>query len=255
MRASVALRADEYTEISTRSTDDRNKNIKRALEKISGTVVKPGDTFSFNTVVGRRTEANGFYPAVEYVYGKEEMGIGGGVCQVSTTMYLAAVAANLQITKHTPHAMEVNYTDFGKDATVSWEGDRQVDFAFKNNTDGNIYIVASVQFDRSISKYNITRVRIYGPYLGDGVRYKLEAEEIEFIPRTEEIKKDTKGEYDVTFTDEQVVVSEGRDGHVTQSYRVKYQNGVAVERTELFKDTYKPSPRVIYQGTQERWEW
>ena len=255
VRASVALRADEYTEISTTSTVDRNKNIKRAFEKISGTILKPGDVFSFNTVVGRRTEANGFFPALEYQYNKEVEGIGGGVCQASTTMYLAAVAANLQITKHTPHSMQVGYTTFGKDATVSWVGDRQVDFAFRNNTEGNIYIVASVQFDRAISNRDIARVRIYGPYLGDGVRYKLEAEEIEFIPRTEEIRKDTKGEYDVTFTDEQVVASEGRDGHVTQSYRVKYQNGVAVERTEMFKDTYKPSPRVIYQGTQERWEW
>ena len=255
LRESVALRADEYTEISTTSTPDRNKNIKRAFEKISGTIVKPGDVFSFNTVVGRRTEANGFFPAVEYQYNNEVMGIGGGVCQASTTMYLAAVAANLQITKHTPHSMQVGYTTFGKDATVSWVGDRQVDFAFRNNTDGNIYIVASVQFDRAISNRDIARVRIYGPSLGQGVTYKLEAEEIEFLPRTEEIRKDTKGEYDVTFTDEQVVASEGRDGHVTQSYRVKYQNGVEVERTELFKDTYKPSPRVIYQGTQERWEW
>ena len=254
IRESVALRADEYTEISTTSTDERNKNIKRAFEKISGTIVKPGDVFSFNAVVGRRTEANGFFPAVEYQYGNEVMGIGGGVCQASTSLYLAAVAANLQITKHTPHAMQVGYTTFGKDATVSWEGDRQVDFAFRNNTDGNIYIVASVQYDRSISKYSIARVRIYGPSLGDGVTYKLVAEEIEFLPRTEEIKKDTKGEYpELVYTDDQKVVSEGRDGHVTQSYRVKYQNGVEVERTNLFTDTYKPSPRVIYTGTQERW--
>ena len=255
IRESIALRADEYTEISTRSTEDRNKNIKRAFEQINGTILKPGDTFSFNTVVGRRTEANGFYPAVEYVYGKEEMGIGGGVCQASTSMYLAAVAANLQITKHTPHSMEVGYTTFGKDATVSWEGNRQVDFAFTNNTDGNIYIVASVQFDRTISKYSIARVRIYGPSLGAGVTYKLEAEEIEFIPRTEEIKKDTKGEYadKITYTDEQLVVSEGRDGHVTQSYKVKYQNGVEVERTPMYKDTYKAAPRVIYTGALERY--
>ena len=256
IRASVALRADEYTEISTTSTDDRNRNISRAFEKISGTIVKPGDIFSFNAVVGRRTTANGFFPAVEYNYGKEEMGIGGGVCQASTSLYLAAVAANLQITKHTPHAMQVGYTTFGKDATVSWEGDRQIDFAFRNNTDGNIYIVASVQYDRTISKYSIARVRIYGPSLGDGVTYKLEAEEIEFIPRTEEIRKDTKGEHpELVYTDDQLVVSEGRDGHVTQSYRVKYQNGVAVERTAMFTDTYKASPRVIYTGTLERWDY
>ena len=252
IRLTVALRADEYTDIHTSSTQNRNENIKRAMALITGTVLRPGETFSFNGVVGRRTIENGFYTAPEYQYNREVEGIGGGVCQVSTTMYLAAVAANLEITKHTPHSMAVRYTTFGKDATVNMDG-KQIDFAFRNNTDGNIYICASVQYDRSISKYNIARVRIYGPSLGEGVTYKLEAEEIELLPQPEdEIRKDTKGEY-VTYTDEQKVVSEGREGHVTQSYRVKYVNGVAVERTPLFKDTYKAAPRVIYVGVEERW--
>lgn len=256
IRESIALRADEYTEISTTSTDNRNANIKRALSLINGTILKPGDTFSFNTVVGRRTTANGFYEATEYAYGKEVQGIGGGVCQASTTMYLAAVAANLQITKHTPHSMAVGYTTYGKDATVSWEGNRQVDFAFTNNTDGNIYIVASVQFDRTISKYNIARVRIYGPYLGDGVRYKLEATEVETIPKPEpEYRKDTKGDYadKITYTDEEYPVSQGREGHITESYSVKYVNGAEVERTFLFRDVYNAAAPIIYRGTQERW--
>ena len=255
LQQSVALRADEYTLISTTSTENRTNNIKRAFELISGTVLRPGDVFSFNGVVGKRTVERGFFSAVEYQYNKEVEGIGGGVCQASTTMYLAAVAANLQITKHTPHSMEVGYTTFGKDATVNMDG-KQIDFCFMNNTEGNIYIVASVQSDRSIDKnHKIARVRIYGPYLGDGVSYKLQAEEIEFLPRETEIRKDTKGEYDVTYTDEQVVTAEGRDGHVTQSYRVKYQNGVEVERVPLYTDTYKASPTVIYVGTQERWDY
>lgn len=254
LQQSVALRADEYTEISTTSTDDRNKNIKRAFEKISGTVIGPGEVFSFNTVVGRRTVENGFFEALEYQYGNEVMGIGGGVCQASTTMYLAAVAANLEITKHTPHSMEVGYTSFGMDATVSWEGSRQVDFAFRNNSGGNIYICASVQYDPKISKHSVARVRIYGPYLGDGVRYKLIAYEIEELPQPEdEIRRDTKAQH-VTYTDEEKVISKGRVGHVTESYKVKYVNGVEVERTFMFKDTYKPAPKIIYVGVTERWE-
>ena len=252
IRQTVALRADEYTEISTRSTKNRNENIKRALALISGTVIGPGQTFSFNGVVGKRTIENGFYTAPEYQYSREVEGIGGGVCQASTTMYLAAVAANLEITKHTPHSMAVNYTSFGRDATVNMDG-KQFDFAFRNNTDSNIYICASVQFDRSISKYNIARVRIYGPSLGEGVTYKLEAEEIEWLPQPEdEIRKDTKAQY-VTYTDEEYEYSAGREGHVTQSYKVKYVNGVAVERTPMYKDTYKAAPRVVYVGVEERW--
>ncbi|MCH5287914.1 MAG: VanW family protein, partial [Christensenellaceae bacterium] len=252
LRETVALRADEYTEISTRSTKNRNENIKRAFELITGTVLKPGDTFSFNGIVGKRSIENGFFSAPEYQYGNEVEGIGGGVCQASTTLYLAAVAANLEITKHTPHSMQVNYTTYGKDATVNMDG-KQIDFAFRNNTDSNIYICAAVQYDRSISKYSIARVRIYGPSLGAGVTYKLEAEELEVLPKPEdEIRKDTKGEY-VVYTDEEYEYSSGREGHVTQSYKVKYVNGVEVERTKLYKDTYKAAPRIVYVGVEERW--
>ena len=249
----VTLRADEYTEISTTSTDERNKNIKRAFELINGTVIPPGQSFSFNGVVGRRTTENGFFEALEYQYGSEVMGIGGGVCQASTSMYLAAVAANLEITKHTPHSMQVGYTTYGRDATVSWEGTRQIDFAFRNNTDSNIYICASVQYNPSISKYSIARVRIYGMSLGEGVTYQLVSEEIETIPipETPEYRKDNKGQY-VTYTDEEYQFSKGREGHITQSWRVKYVNGVEVERTPMYRDEYKAAAPIVYRGVQKR---
>lgn len=251
LQETVALRGDEYTEISTSSTENRNNNIRRAFELISGTVIPPGGTFSFNGVVGKRTTERGFYPAVEYVYGKEKEGIGGGVCQASTTIYLAAVAANLEITKHTPHSMQVGYTTYGKDATVNMDG-KQIDFCFRNNTEGNIYIAASVQYAPNSSKRWICRVRIYGMSLGAGVSYKLEAEEVETIPIPEEpvYRKDTDATY-VTYTDEEYEVK-GREGHITESYCVKYVNGVEESRTFLFRDVYNAAAPTIYRGTKER---
>lgn len=86
----------------TSSTEERTNNIRVAFSKINGLIIPDGGKFSFNGVVGRRTEKNGFYKAIEYAYGTEVWGIGGGVCQASTTMYLAAIQAGLNITNRWP---------------------------------------------------------------------------------------------------------------------------------------------------------
>ncbi|MGN0763926.1 MAG: VanW family protein, partial [Aristaeellaceae bacterium] len=133
LKKTVELRASAYTSISTTSTEERNNNIRRSFQLISGKVLQPGETFSFNDTVGERTEKNGFYPAIEYANGEHVMGIGGGVCQASSTVYIAAVQAGLQIIKREPHSDQVNYTDYGKDATVYWQYGRKIDLQFKNN--------------------------------------------------------------------------------------------------------------------------
>ena len=129
------MRSSVYTPISTSSPEERNNNIRRAFELVNGYVLNPGKSFSFNSVVGERTEKNGFFPAVEYAYNEHVMGIGGGVCQASTTLYQAAVCAGLQIVKREPHSDSVSYTEYGKDATVYWVGKRKIDLVFRNNTD------------------------------------------------------------------------------------------------------------------------
>ena len=96
------LRSYASTPIDKHSTEDRNNNIRRAFEFINGYRLEPGKTFSFNNVVGERTPENGFYPAIEYVYGEHVEGYGGGVCQASTTLYQAAVCAGLQILTQVP---------------------------------------------------------------------------------------------------------------------------------------------------------
>ncbi|HPS82049.1 MAG TPA: VanW family protein, partial [Candidatus Limiplasma sp.] len=110
-----ALRSRYVTPIDSHSTDERNNNIRVAFSKINGRVINDGEKFDFNKVVGRRTQENGFFQAFEYSYGELTPGWGGGVCQASTTVYLASVMAGMKIVDHTSHSTSVSYTDMGKD--------------------------------------------------------------------------------------------------------------------------------------------
>ena len=217
-----------------------NKNIQHAFDYINGYVLQPGKTFSFNGVVGERTEARGFYPAIEYVYGEHVEGYGGGVCQASTTLYQAAVCAGLQILKREPHSDSVSYTDYGKDATVYWVGKRKIDLTFKNNTDEAIYIIAAVQKDPSNRKRLIAKVSMYGQDMGD-VRYEIVSEITETLPApfNPVYIKDTNGTY-VTYKDQQESVTKAKEGYVVKSYRLKYEGIDLTERKELYTDRYEP---------------
>ncbi len=121
------------------STSNRCANIARAASLINGAVIAPGGVFSFNDTVGRRTTANGFYTAKEYVDGKSVDGIGGGTCQVSSTLYSAVLYADMTIVERLNHMMTVGYIPLGQDATVS---DGGVDFKFKNSSEYPVKISA-----------------------------------------------------------------------------------------------------------------
>lgn len=114
------------------STANRSANVARAANLLNGAVVASGNIFSFNTQVGERTKYNGFYTAPEYSDGQTVEGIGGGTCQVSTTLYSAVLYAGLDIISRTNHMFSVSYAPLGQDATVS---DTGIDFQFRNNTD------------------------------------------------------------------------------------------------------------------------
>lgn len=251
LRSTCVLRGEATTKIDHHSTDERNKNIARAFEFINGTVLKPGDTFSFNKVVGERSLARGFYEAIEYVSGEHVTGVGGGACQASTTVYQAALKAGLNVTKRYFHNDKVSYADYGLDATVYWD---RKDLVFKNNTSGNIYITAVVEKDPDGKKKSSlrTRVDIYGMYRGD-VRYELQSEIAETIINTQKpkYKKDTNGEY-TSYKDEQVTVVEARDGMKVNVYLVEYTGAFLTDRKLLYTDTYEPQPEVIYVGTKNR---
>ena len=178
------------------------------------------------------------------------MGIGGGVCQASTTIYQAALRAGMEIVQRTPHSLTVGYTEKGKDATVYWYSNHRVDLRFKNPTEYPIYITAAVSSsETNRSQLNAT-VTIYGVSMGN-VRYDFATIETELPPPEDpEVRDDKKAEY-VTYTDETYVYREAAVGYSVDSYRVTYVNGKETERLYLYTDIYNPKQAIVYVGITE----
>ena len=246
------LRASATTKIHTSSEENRNNNIRHALEDyINGYVLEPTRTFSFNKVVGMRSAERGFFPADEIVYGEMVEGYGGGVCQASTTLYQAAVCAGLQIVTRQPHSEKVRYTELGLDATVYLSKNRNKDFVFKNNTDSDIWIFATVEKDPEEKGKNRLRARvdIYGEDMGD-VWYRMESVITETIePGEPEYRKDKKGQY-VTYRDDPpYLYSEAQPGYKVDVWLVDRRSG---RKTYLYTDEYAAKPAVYYVGTKSR---
>ncbi len=250
VRNSVSLLSEGVTAIATTSEYGRNENIKIASAKINGKILEPGDRFSFNSVVGKRTIANGFKEAPEYAYGELVSGIGGGVCQVSSTIYIAAVTSGQEIVDRRKHSSPVNYTEKGQDATVS---DNRIDFVFKNDSDSNIYITAHVEkVPRTKSRMQCV-VRMYGQSLGESVTLKLKSNVTEVLqPDPMPIyEKDTKAKH-VTFTDETHVKQKAKEGSVVETYLQRYENNTLVSETLISTDRYEPKQEVLYIGVTPR---
>ena len=202
-------------------------------------MVHPGEEFSFNQAVGQRTEAKGYKGAAAYNNGEVVQEIGGGVCQVSTTLYNAVYRSGLgeeSITFRRSHTFEPNYITPGQDATVSWE---QPDFRFKNTSSTSIGIKASYG-DQKMT------VSIYGiPIMEDGMKLDLESKKIEDLdPPAPTYEEDQTLQPGV-----EVQKSAGTKGSRWETYKVIYKDGVEVSRELDHKTTYKGHAPVILRNT------
>lgn len=249
LQKTVELRYRATTPISSASTEDRTENIRIAFAKINGMSIPNGSKFSFNDTVGPRNFSTGFLPAIEYAYGTEQWGWGGGVCQASTTVYLAAIQSGMTILSREPHSMAVSYTEYGKDATVSDTRGREIDFSFRNESGGTVYLAAHVI--GSGRKNLECEVRIYGPSL-NGTSYELVTETVEVIPKPEEaiMKEDEDATY-VTYVDETKTIN-GREGYKVDAYLVTYVDGVETGREKVSTDTYPAKADTVYVGVTPR---
>lgn len=180
---------------------NRTINLRLAANKINGKILMPGESFSYNDIVGERTVAAGYRNAAIYVNGEVEDGLAGGICQISSTIYDAVVYANLQIDERFNHARVPSYVTAGRDATVYW-GSK--DFKFTNNRDYPIKISVTVNGGYATAT-------IYG--------------------------MKTDNEYDISFASS--VVSRYNGYMVVKTYKVYKQNGVEVKRELLSTDSYK----------------
>lgn len=226
-----------YAQTKTTSNSDRNRNIQLATAEFNGMRVEPGETVSFNKTTGERTEAKGYRAAGAYSGGVLVQEPGGGVCQVSTTLYNAAVKADLEIIERSPHSRVSDYVPIGLDAAVNWPGQ---DFKFKNTSDYPIFIVAE------FSDQKLT-FKIYGKQLDDGVYIKLESEKTETIAAPEGVKdKDDP----TILAGSEPKVEKARDGARAISYKVYYdKNDNEIKREVLDKSTYPASQAIRRIGT------
>ena len=212
---------------------DRTTNLQLAANKINGTVLLPGEEFSYNNVVGERTVAAGYKEAATFSNGKVVDGLGGGICQISSTLYDAVVFANLKVTTRRNHQFVPSYVGGGRDATVVWGSQ---DFKFVNTRKYPIKINATV-------KGGVAEVLIYGMKEENEYDISIETKQVSTIKYT------TKYIDTATLpTGKQRVIQKGENGKVVEAYKVMKQNGKEVSRTLLSKDTYIAKQEIIERG-------
>lgn len=244
------------TKINTaKANEGRTMNVTMGCQKFNHMVVANGARVSFNDITGKRNEKNGWYPALEIAYGEYTTGYGGGICQVSSTLYNACISAGLEIVRRTQHGLEVGYIDKGLDATVTNEGP---DFIFRNNTGAELYIAAGVEA-RGNAKYCV--FIIYGRPDPNGYRYNLEGRIVETLPIPEPTMKNDKDEdgdglgdkYGLIYLDETKVESEGREGYKVDTYLItRDKDGNLVSEEYRYTDTFKAIAPVWYVGVTSR---
>ncbi len=223
------LLASYSTTFSTKAAN-RTTNIRLASNKINGVVLMPGEQFSYNKVVGKRTAQAGFKSAPAYSGGKVVNDIGGGICQVSSTLYNTALRANLEIIKRSNHRFATGYVPLSTDATVSWGGP---EFIFKNSRKYPIKIVSKVNGGK------IT-VDIYGCKEETEYEVVIKSETLQTIPMKTEYRTNTSLPQGTTKT-----VQKGHGGYKSRAYRILKLNGKVVSKQLLSTDTYAQLPTII----------
>ena len=228
---------------TTTANRDRNTNIQLASECLEGKIIQPGETFSFNDTTGERSESKGYRPAGAYVNGQLVEEPGGGVCQVSSTLYNAVIFSGLNTTERHAHSYEPSYVTPGEDATVSYGGP---DMKFVNTSDTAIAIRAKLE--GSLGSRMTLTISIVGiPILEDGVKISMHSEKTKELPPPEP-------EYieDQTLppgTEE--VEKAGDNGSVWTTNLVTTKNGEVISDEFFHSSRYKGHASVIRRNTSD----
>ena len=218
------------------SGSNRGINIAIAAKTINNTILLPGEVFSYNQVVGDTTPDKGYKLGGSYLNGELVQSYGGGICQVSSTLYNAVLYANLEIVLRYNHSSTVGYVPASRDATVSYGGK---DFQFKNSRNYPIKISAT-------ATNGVLKIAIYGIKEEEEYEVEIESKVTGSIPYTTNYVEDN-----TLAAGQQVVKSNGSNGLKSVAYKVLKQNGVVISRTLLSQDTYNPMQRVVRVGTKK----
>ena len=225
-----------FTTSFSTSGSNRCKNVSSGASHINGTVLYPGEEFSAYETVSPFTEANGYAMAGSYLNGEVVDSMGGGICQVSTTLYNAVLRAELNVTERSPHSMTVHYVDLSEDAAIAGT---YKDFKFVNSTEYPIYIEGYTTSDKKIT------FNIYGKETRDKNRtISFESQMVSETPATTILQEDAGQGIGY-----KAVSSKGSSGYVAELYKIVKVNGVETDRRKVNKSTYKGTNRVVTYGT------
>ncbi len=229
---------DRLSTFSTRydaSDKDRTTNLVIACRKLNGKVIMPGETFSYNETLGPRTYAAGYRNGKIYSNGQVVDGLGGGICQISSTLYNAALMSDMEIVERRNHQFVTSYVDKGRDATVVYGA---TDFRFKNTRTYPIRLVAS-------ATGGVATVSVYGIKEADKeYTYSFRTDVISTIPYTTKYVEDSS-----LATGKEVVTQNGTNGLVCKTYMTKMLNGKVISTELLSTDTYSAMQRIVKRGT------
>lgn len=226
----------KYTTIYDAGNTNRAHNIALAAKTINGTILLPGETFSYNGILGNTNKEKGYKVGTAYVGGKVVESYGGGICQVSSTLYNAALYANLEIVERHNHSYAVNYVPAGRDATVAYGGKN---FRFKNSRSYPIKIVAS-------AKNGVVSISIMG------IKEETEYEVVLTSSVLSTTQNQTVYEKNSNLEEgKEKVIQKGYIGKTSIAYKILKYNGKTISKTVLSKDTYKPMNRIVQIGTKK----
>ncbi len=214
---------------------DRTTNLVLACQKINGKVILAGETFSYNQTLGPRSAATGYKNAKVYSAGQVVDGIGGGICQISSTLYNAALRANLEIVERKNHQFVTSYVEAGMDATVVYG---MTDFKFKNTRKYPIKIIAS-------AKNGVATVSLYGIKEAEEYTFSFRTVTVSTLPTSTKYVEDPTLAAGV-----EVVQQKGANGRKTETYMTKMLNGKVISTTVLSRDTYDAMQKIIRRGTK-----
>lgn len=225
-----------YTSYFDPRDHNRSENIRIAADNINGLLIKPQETISFNQLVGLRTAEAGFKHAGVIIDGRPAVDYGGGVCQVSSTLYNAILLADMKPVERTNHFHPLGYVPIGLDATVA---DNLIDFKFQNTLSHNVYITADIDLD-----YGQLTITVIG---NNADVSPLDIALTSVVDTV--IPIETIVEYDSSLPDyERFVKEPGIEGYIVSSFRVKSRNGQEIERELLYTDEYSMEQELIIQG-------
>lgn len=221
------------------SSANRAGNLANGARLINNTVLYPGDVFSAYEKLTPFTTANGYYEAGAYSNGKLVDSIGGGACQVTTTLYNAVLLAELEVVERHAHSMTISYVDLSRDAAIAgtWK-----DLKFKNNTDYPVLIEAYTS-GRTIT------FNIWGYETRDTKNRTIKFESV--VLKETAPGKDVVTEDPTKPTTYSVTTQSAHTGYVAELYKIVYENGVEVSRTRVNKSVYNATPRYITVGTMK----